>query len=81
MKQKNVVITGIQNIWNPLTTCYLGCVVTDWSGIQKKQILQAKIPIKCLILHLKHGLPAENYPWCQAQTPAHEQLLFSEFDA
>ena len=24
-----------QNIWNPLTTCYLGCVVTDWGGIQK----------------------------------------------
>ena len=36
MKQKNVVIAGIQNIWNPLTTCYLGCVVTDWDGIQKK---------------------------------------------
>ena len=35
MKQKNVVIAGIQNIWNPLTTCYLGCIVTDWGGIQK----------------------------------------------
>ena len=81
MKQKNVVIAGIQNIWNPLTTCYLGCIVTDWGGIQKTEILQAKIPIKCLLLHSKHGFPAENCPWCQAQTPVHGQLLFSEFGA
>ena len=42
MKQKNVVIAGIQNIWNPLTTCYLGCVVTDWGGIQKNRNITSK---------------------------------------
>ena len=56
------------------------CYRLGWDP-KKTEILQAKIPIKCLLLHSKHGLPAENCPWCQAQTPVHGQLLFSEFDA
>ena len=50
----------------PPTTCYSGCVASEWGGIQKNKNIT--------------GLPTEDCPWFYAQTPVHGQLLFSESD-
>ena len=56
VRQRSAIIAGMQKIWSPPTTCYSGCIASEWGGIQKKYYRQSsyQMPIFAFVIWIAY---------------------------